>query len=137
MTDLRSAVSLIGRAPPALIVDGCDDDVAGSATIVEHLVAGCPRLTVLATSRITLGIPGEHVVPLLPFADPMDPRGDTVELLLDHVRAMGWEPGPADPRGRDGRGLWPAGLPLAIELGAVELFVRLTHACCAGRLDEP
>ena len=137
VTDLRSAASLIGRAPRLLIVDGCDDDLAGSASVVEHLVAACPQVTVLATSRIALGIPGEHVVPLLPFADPTDPRGDTVELLLDRVRAMGWEPGPADREAALDVGRRTAGVPLAIELGAVELLVASRTPAAPAALVEP
>jgi non-specific serine/threonine protein kinase len=125
-TDLRAVASLIGREPSLLVLDGCDDDLDGSAAVVEHLVSSCPQVSVLANSRVALGIPGEQVVPVLPFADPGDPRGDTVELLLDRARAMGWEPSPADRAAAAEIGRRTGGVPLAIELGAVELLMPST-----------
>jgi hypothetical protein len=123
LTDLRAAASLIGREPRLLVMDGCDEGGPGSAEVVEHLLGTCPQVAILATSRVAMGIPGEHVVPLLPFADPDDPRGDTVELLLDRARAMGWDPGPTDRTAAALIGKRTAGVPLAIELGAIELLL--------------
>ena len=123
LTDLRVAASMIGEDRRLLLIDGCDQDLAGTAMVVEHLVATCPQVSVLATSRVALGIPGEHIVPLLPFADADDPRGDAVELLLDRVRSMGWEPELADRAMAAEISRRAAGVPLAIELGAIELLL--------------
>jgi len=51
-----------------LILDNCEHLVAACARLAAALLAGCPNLTILATSRETLGIPGEalFVVPPLP-----------------------------------------------------------------------
>ena len=54
-----------------------------SRRLVEAIVAGCPTVTVLTTSREPLGIPGEwvHVVPSL------DPATEGVELFCDRAVA--------------------------------------------------
>jgi non-specific serine/threonine protein kinase len=44
-----------------LILDHCEHLLQASADLVDHLLRGCPRLRVLATSREVLTIPGEHV----------------------------------------------------------------------------
>lgn len=121
--DLRATASLIGRRPLVLLLDGCEHDLSGSARVVEALLGTCPDLRIIATSRLTLGVPGEHVVPLLPFADPGDPRGDAVELLLDRARSMGLAVTAEDrPRAAE-ICRRAAGVPLAIELGVSELLL--------------
>jgi predicted ATPase/DNA-binding SARP family transcriptional activator/Tfp pilus assembly protein PilF len=42
-----------------LVLDNCEHLVATAATLAESLLRACPRLTVLATSREPLGVPGE------------------------------------------------------------------------------
>src|SRR5207253_2694333 len=42
-----------------LILDNCEHIVAASATFCHNLLARCPEVTVLATSREPLGVPGE------------------------------------------------------------------------------
>jgi predicted ATPase len=57
-----------------LLVDNCDHLVGPCGRFVERLLAGAPRLQVLATSREPLNLPGEHVlvVPPLSLADDAD-----------------------------------------------------------------
>lgn len=126
-TDLRAAAAYVGHQHLVLLLDGCEHDIAGSAQVVEHLIGSCPQLHVLATSRHALGVPGEHLVPLLPFADPADPRGDAVELLLARAAAMGLELSVADRARAAEVCVRAAGVPLAIELGAAELLVEAGH----------
>ncbi|HEX3621550.1 MAG TPA: tetratricopeptide repeat protein [Acidimicrobiales bacterium] len=42
-----------------LVLDNCEHLVGPSAALAEGLLRSCPRLTVLATSREPLGVPGE------------------------------------------------------------------------------
>lgn len=119
--DLRAVESLIGADEHLLVIDGCEHDRSGAAAVVEALLGSCPRLRILATSRVALGVPGERVVPLLPFADAGDPRGDAVELLLDRAQSFGL---PTDGQDRDRAAAICAragGVPLAIELAVTEL----------------
>jgi predicted ATPase len=125
-----------------LILDNCEHLVAGVAELVQRLLAGCPELHVLATSREALGVPGEAQwpVPTLSLPDPRvaDPRellgSEAVRLFEDRaikVRpsfALTAETAPAVAevcRQLDG-------LPLAIELAAARVKVLpVTHIAAA------
>ncbi|BEP13110.1 hypothetical protein acdb102_14210 [Acidothermaceae bacterium B102] len=117
--------------PTLLVLDGTELVADGVASLVSSLLAGCPALTVLATSRVPLGIPGERVVPLLPLPDPE--AGDhsavlgsaAVRLLADRVR----DGGDVLTIDASTAPLLAAlceqcgGLPLALELAAAQLCV--------------
>lgn len=118
--DLRSVASAIGTRELLVVLDGCEHDAAGAATVIGELLAACPRLRFLATSRVALGMPGEHVVPLVPFADPGDPYGDAVDLLLDRFAAFGLSPDAVDRSALAAIGERTAGVPLAIELSVAD-----------------
>ncbi|WP_430393155.1 AfsR/SARP family transcriptional regulator [Actinacidiphila reveromycinica] len=53
-----------------LVLDNCEHLVGATAYLAEDLLARCPELTVLATSREPLGVPGELVRPV----EPLPPR---------------------------------------------------------------
>ncbi|MDD9368775.1 MAG: BTAD domain-containing putative transcriptional regulator, partial [Acidimicrobiales bacterium] len=100
-----------------LLVDNCEHVVDDIARLIETLLARCPDLRVLATSRETLGVPGEflYVVPPLPL-------DHAVALFVERMGASG-ATAPASP----GHGALRAvteicrrldGLPLAVELAA-------------------
>jgi len=65
-----------------MVLDNCEHLLDASATLVATLLAGAPRLTVLATSREPLGVSGEAMwqVPSLSLAD------DALELFADRAR---------------------------------------------------
>ena len=42
-----------------ILLDNCEHLVSSCAELVAALLAGCPGLVVIATSREALGIPGE------------------------------------------------------------------------------
>ncbi|WP_311318663.1 AAA family ATPase [Streptomyces sp. 2132.2] len=114
-----------------LVLDNCEHVIDAAAQLAEELLAHCPGVRILATSREPLGIPGETVRPLGPL--PPDPAH---RLFADRATAV--RPGfaPADD---------PAavaeicarldGLPLAIELAAARLNL-LTPRQIADRLDD-
>ncbi|HEY7035457.1 MAG TPA: LuxR C-terminal-related transcriptional regulator [Thermomicrobiales bacterium] len=100
-----------------------------AAPLVTDLLGRCPRLTVLATSRVVLRLDGERVVPVPPLAVPDPERPPVVEQLADvaAVRLFVARAGAADPAFTltDGNAGAVAavchrldGLPLAIELAA-------------------
>ncbi len=66
-----------------IALDNCEQVLDGTARVVSAILAGCPRVAVLATSRAVLGVDGERVrrVP------PMD-LSDALELLLERVRLI-------------------------------------------------
>ncbi len=49
-----------------LILDNCEHVIGAVADLAETLLTRCPRLTILATSREPLGVPGESVRPVEP-----------------------------------------------------------------------
>src|SRR5690606_25980011 len=57
-----------------LILDSCERAVAEAAGLARHLLAACPGLRILATSREPLALTGERLVPLAPL--PAPPPGD-------------------------------------------------------------
>ncbi|MGW7274683.1 BTAD domain-containing putative transcriptional regulator [Streptomyces sp. NPDC054864] len=114
-----------------LILDNCEHVIDAAARLADRLLAHCPGLTILATSREPLGVPGELLHPVEPLPEPT-----ALRLLADRGAAA--RPG---FRVEDDR---PAsaeicrrldGLPLAIELAAARLRM-LTPRQIADRLDD-
>ncbi|MFJ3764823.1 BTAD domain-containing putative transcriptional regulator [Streptomyces sp. NPDC090082] len=114
-----------------LLLDNCEHLVAAAAELAETLLARCPGVRVLATSREPLGVPGEAVRPLGPLPEAM-----ALRLLGERGAAV--RPGfrvEDDPvaAGEIVRRL--DGLPLAVELAAARLRM-LTPRQIADRLDD-
>src|ERR1700686_1573538 len=53
-----------------LVLDNCEHVVADCATFSQRLLERCTQLTILATSREALGVPGEARWPVAPLRDP-------------------------------------------------------------------
>ncbi|WP_371549952.1 winged helix-turn-helix domain-containing protein [Streptomyces sp. NBC_00554] len=114
-----------------LILDNCEHVVDAAAHLVEELLERCPELTVLATSREPLGVPGELLRPVEPLPEPV-----ALRLLADRGAAA--RPGfriEDDPEAAAEICLRLDGLPLAIELAAARLRL-LTARQIADRLDD-
>ncbi|MFE3753785.1 ATP-binding protein [Nocardia tengchongensis] len=115
-----SVSAALGERRVLLVLDNCEHLRDGVAPFIEHLLAQCANVTVLATSRARLMVPFEQVftVPPLSLGDDAD---DAVALFLDRAAALGW---PVDAKQLDqvheicGR---LDGLALAIELAAARL----------------
>ncbi|MET7766879.1 BTAD domain-containing putative transcriptional regulator [Streptomyces sp. NPDC005393] len=117
-----------------LLLDNCEHVIDTAARLAETLLAHCPGVTVLATSRESLGVPGETVRPVEPL-----PPVPAHRLFAERAATVrpGFDPA-ADPataaavaeicRRLDG-------LPLAIELAAARLRL-LTPRQIADRLDD-
>ncbi|MGK3945083.1 BTAD domain-containing putative transcriptional regulator [Streptomyces caeruleatus] len=123
-----------GRRSMLLILDNCEHVVEAAARLAEMLLERCPGLTVLATSREPLGVPGELLRPVEPLPEPV-----ALRLLADRGAAA--RPGfrvDADEETAEAcaeicRRL--DGLPLGIELAAARLRM-LTPRQIAERLDD-
>lgn len=114
-----------------LLLDNCEHVIAAAATLAETLLAHCPGLTVLATSREPLGVPGEVVRPLEPLPQPS-------ALRLFAERGSAARPGfrtDDDPEAATEICRRLDGLPLAIELAAARLRM-LSPRQIADRLDN-
>ena len=115
-----------------LVLDNCEHMLTASAELADTLLRACPSLTILATSRAPLGVPGETAwrVPSMSLAaeagrEPIEglAQSDAVRLFID--RALQVRPNFAITAANA-----PAvaqicydldGIPLAIELAAARM----------------
>ncbi|MFF3624575.1 BTAD domain-containing putative transcriptional regulator [Streptomyces sp. NPDC002467] len=114
-----------------LLLDNCEHVVDAAARLAEELLARCPGVQILATSREPLGVPGETLRPVEPLPDPV-----ALRLLGDRGAAA--RPGfraDDDPAAAAEICRRLDGLPLAIELAAARLRL-LTPRQIADRLDD-
>jgi non-specific serine/threonine protein kinase len=126
-------VVALQRRDVLLVVDNCEHLLAAVADLVSELLAACPTLQILATSRAPLRIRGEQELPIEPLPLPSlesrhEPElGDNaaVQLFLERARAV-------DPRFSIANDTLPQvaeicrdldRLPLAIELAAARVRV--------------
>lgn len=120
-----------------VVLDSCEHQLGEVRGLVRRMLASCPAVTVLATSRQPLGLPGERVVevPPLPVDGPGTDPGPAVRLFL--ARAAAAAPGVADqaPRAVAHICRHLDGLPLAIELAAARVRA-LPPTEIAHRLDR-
>ncbi len=136
----------IGDRRQLLLLDNCEHLVEPVAHLVEALLRHCPRLTVLASSREPLRVPGEVTwrVPSLSLPELVDhspsegsPEAESVRLFT--VRAGQAAPGFAldDENAIAIAALCHRldGMPLAIELAAARVGA-LTPAQIVERLDD-
>ncbi|MGW3348701.1 BTAD domain-containing putative transcriptional regulator [Nonomuraea rubra] len=128
-TPVERLVTALSDRPLLLVLDNCEHVVEQVAALAARLLATCPRLRVLATSREPLGIIGEHVRQVRPLDGEAAAR-----LFTDRARAArrGFTADPALVR-RICAAL--DDLPLAIELAAARLRT-LDVDDLAERLDD-
>ncbi|MBV9822865.1 MAG: winged helix-turn-helix domain-containing protein [Actinobacteria bacterium] len=126
-----------------LVLDNCEHLVAAVAELADRLLAGCPRLRILATSREPLGIDGEALCLLTPLELPAAGARleeavalPSVRLFLDRAAAVtAFEPDEAAGAAVVEIVRRLDGLPLAIELAAARLRV-LPVTEIAARLSD-
>jgi predicted ATPase/class 3 adenylate cyclase len=125
---LEALAEQLGDGHWLLVLDNLEQvtDVAGD---LDELLARCPGVAILATSRTVLGLGAEREYPVAPLALPADPAGVPVEALMsapavalfvDRARAVRHDFALTQ------RNAWAVvelcrrleGLPLAIELAA-------------------
>jgi predicted ATPase/DNA-binding SARP family transcriptional activator len=129
---LARVVQRLRQANVLLVLDGCEPVVGEAARVAAGVLAQCPGVRVLATSREVLHLVGEArfvVAPLAvpaPGADPGELAAwESVRLFLERARAAR----PGLPLTEDTISLAAEicrrldGLPLAIELAAARVSV--------------
>ena len=120
-------VEVIADRRVLLVLDNCEHLVQEVAGLVDSLLAACPRLRVLTTSREPLSIPGEHlhqVGPLgLPPENSVDDDYPSVRLFVDRARAVRPDFSITDANREAIAEICRRldGMPLAIELAAARL----------------
>ncbi len=129
-----------------LLLDNCEQVAAGVGLLVADLLATCPGLTVLATSRVPLHIQGEHLTTVAPLTLPdlthLPPpdvlaQNPAVALFLQRARALKpsltWTEATATAIAAICVRL--DGLPLALELAATRITILPPQTLLA-RLEQ-
>ena len=136
--DVESLAASIGDHQLVLILDNCEQVIAACADVVLRLLQRCPGVSVLATSREPLGVPGEVVYPVPPLSiEADDPQNEAVQLFFERARARDpWLPSTPEAQALAVQ-ICAAlnGVPLAIELAAA-CTGSMTLAEIATRLDD-
>jgi predicted ATPase/DNA-binding SARP family transcriptional activator len=140
VTMLEAVQNSLASGPTLLVLDSCEHLLDAAVDVVDSLLARCPALTVLATSRERLSLAGETVWPIeglaLPGEGP-DAR-HAASVVLFAQRAVEADPhfdlgGALDAVSQICRRL--DGMPLAIELAASRVRA-LPSKAIAERLDN-
>lgn len=121
---IAAELAPLGRT--LLVLDGCEQVIDGAASLAGALMASCPALTMLATSRVPLSVDGAKQLSIAPFPVPAtDDLTDSplVALLAARVADGGGRLRIDDDHAPHLQALlaWCAGLPLAVELVAGQL----------------
>jgi predicted ATPase/DNA-binding CsgD family transcriptional regulator len=136
-----SVLAALADRRALLVLDNCEHLGDGVAPFVERLLARCPRVSVLTTSRARLLVPFEWVYQVPPLSLEGSGGGDVgssdaVSLFLDRAAAAGWtlEPGHLAQVAEVCRKL--DGVALAIELAAARLPALGLDGLVAGLSDH-
>jgi len=138
--------AFLAARPFLLVLDNCEHVLGAAAALVERLLRSAPDLTVVATSREPLRVPGEVVFRVASLGIPDPEQGLGPDELLDYEavrlfaeRAAAAAPGFAvdETNAADVARICFRldGLPLALELAAGRLGA-LGAGSIAERLDD-
>ena len=140
LDDLAEA---IGDASMVLALDNCEHVLDSVRAAADVLLASCPGLHLLATSREPLTVPGEQRWPIAPLSVPEADQdahaglvgSAAVELFVDRASALDatWAPSGVDLRHIAVICRLLEGHPLAIEIAAARTLL-LTPADLASQL---
>ena len=140
----ESLVEYLRGRNALLVLDNCEHLRVVVAHLTERMLGACPDLTVLATSREVLGLPGEHVRRVEPLAVPTSSTSagelatvPAIRLFVERAAASN----PGFALNEDNAAAVADvvqrvdGLPLAIELAAARSSA-IGPAAMAERLGE-
>ena len=104
-----------------LVLDNCEHRLDVAAKLALRLLTNCRRLTILATSREPLGVPGETVWTVPPLSHPqtisLGRPGDSAAVTMPSLPGLAGVPGEGPGAGVEPTAAWAA------QFGAVRLFV--------------
>ena len=147
-SSLDAAVAHLAEARALVVLDNCEHLLEACATAAEALLHGCPRVTVMATSRAPLGVAGEADwrVPSLSLpsqrlqTEPVEAlaESDAVRLFVERARKVrpnfSVDTANAAAIAQICNDL--DGIPLAIELAAARVRVLGVERIAAGLGDR-
>ncbi|MET9676685.1 LuxR C-terminal-related transcriptional regulator [Streptomyces sp. NPDC006482] len=132
----ESVLAALADRQALLVWDNCEQVRDGVAPFLERLLAACPRVRVLVTSRARLMVPFERVFPVPPLSRAGGGDSEAVELFLERAAAVGLSP---DPSVRDTVVELCErldGMALAIELAAARWPTLGLDGLVAGLSDQ-
>jgi predicted ATPase/class 3 adenylate cyclase len=134
-------LAYLGERRMLVVLDNCEHLIEGTADVVDRLLAACPGVKVLATSREGLAVEGEAMlaVPSLELPSDACTAADSAAVQLFVERATAARAG-LDLLGRHATAVIDIcrrldGIPLALELAAAQL-AHLSPEEVAGRLGD-
>ena len=129
---LEQLISSLEHKRALLIIDNCEHLIDAVAYVSQALIAACPELCIIATSRQSLNVPGEHLYRV----SSLD-RENAVKLFVDRAKRAFWSFTASEEDlemiARIVQRL--DGIALAIELAAARITVLTPHQIEA-RLSE-
>ncbi|MFE7776501.1 ATP-binding protein [Streptomyces sp. NPDC057445] len=132
----ESVLAALADRQALLVLDNCEQVRDGVAPFLERLLAACPRLRVLTTSRARMMVPFERVFPVPPLSRVGGGDSEAVTLFVDRAAAAGRPP---DPAVRDQVVAICErldGMALAIELAAARCPTLGVDGLTAGLSDQ-
>jgi predicted ATPase/class 3 adenylate cyclase len=107
-----------------LILDNCEHVLDPVVELVRAVLASCPTVTLLTTSREPLGVAGEQVLRI-----PSLTADNSLELFCDRARGSdeSFDPSPADLEAITAICARLDGIPLAVELAAARTRSMTPH----------
>ncbi len=143
---IEAVAKYVADHPLLVVLDNCEHLAEAAASLAEYLLAACPALVVLATSREALGVEGElswQVPPLSLPAGTLTPTAsalagyDAVKLFEQRVQLVRPSFRITDENAAAVLTICQRldGLPLAIELAAARMRI-LSATQLAERMDD-
>ncbi|WP_231972187.1 LuxR C-terminal-related transcriptional regulator [Mycobacterium sp. E3251] len=130
----KNLLQFIGDREMLMVLDNCEHLLDACAALAEALLAACPRLTMLTTSREPIGMNGEVTwrVPSLSLED------EAVRLFNDRAghAQPSFQANDDDARAIDEICRRLDGMPLAIELAAARIRALSPAEILAGLQDR-
>lgn len=142
--DVRESIAdALAARRVLLMVDNCEHVLDEVPVLLADVAQSCPHVTMLATSRVALGVPGERVRPTAPLPVPPPGAGaaaadsPAVRLFVERARAVrpGLDAGDENLSRIAELCRQLDGLPLAIELAAARIR-SLNPADLLARSDD-
>ena len=145
---LETVLAFLKNKPLLLILDNCEHVITQAAVVANALLAGCPRLRILATSREPLRAAGEHSYRLPSLSIPTPEAANEIRatqatgygvivLFTDRAQAVDHRFTVTDENAPTVAEICRRldGIPLAIELAAARVN-QLTVKAIAEKLDD-
>lgn len=122
-----------------LVLDNCEHLIEKVSSIASQILAWCPSVAIIATTRVPLGITGEHIMRVAPLgieSGDVDKASESASLFIDRARAVtGRDFDQSDLAAVNDLCVRLDGLPLAIELAAIKARIMSVPEISAASIN--